>query len=201
MPASSLSEARPSVECRNLGGAIAPGPEKGRFCLAGDQLSAGSYQLERTTADRRELKADSLSRSGSVGLGYRGPMTPTEKNIVKSLIAVAWADGTVKEPEQGIIDGLLWAFDASDAEDAELREYAKKKQTLDGAPLDGLARADKEMLLANAALITHADGKQTKTEQKMLVQLTRLLGLSNDEAKPIVQSARQRANKLAGKIG
>lgn len=127
-------------------------------------------------------------------------MTPGEKNIVKSLIAVAWADGTVKEPEQGMIDGLLWAFDASDEEDAEMREYAKKKRALDDAPLDQLEPADKEMLLANAALLTHADGKQTKAEQKMLVQLVRMIGMSDDDAKPIIAGARDRAKKLASKI-
>ena len=49
-------------------------------------------------------------------------MTPSEKNIVKSLVAVAWADGTVKEPEAGMIDSLLWAFGASDEDEAELAE-------------------------------------------------------------------------------
>src|SRR3954469_16546706 len=47
-------------------------------------------------------------------------MTPVEKTIVKSLVAVAWADGTLAEPESGVIDSLLWAFGASD-ESARLR--------------------------------------------------------------------------------
>lgn len=127
-------------------------------------------------------------------------MTPGEKNIVKSLVAVAWADGTVKEPEQGIIDGLCWAFDASDEDDAEIREYAKKKRPLDEAPLGELGAEEKQLLLANAALLMHADGKQTKAEQKLLAKLIDLLGFSAEDAKPIVESARTRAGKLASKL-
>ena len=86
-------------------------------------------------------------------------MTPSEKNIVKSLVAVAWADGTVKEPEVGMIDSLLWAFGASEEDEAELREFAKKKRTIkDDVPLDALAPSDRELLLAHAALVTQAVG-------------------------------------------
>jgi uncharacterized tellurite resistance protein B-like protein len=129
-------------------------------------------------------------------------MTPEEKNIVKSLIAVAWADGTVKEPERGMIDGLLWAFNASDEDEAELVEYSKKKRTLkDDVPVSELGPADRELLLAHAALLTHADGKQTKAELRILSGLTELLGFSGDQAKPIIASARERASRLAEKLG
>ena len=128
-------------------------------------------------------------------------MTPKEKTIVKSLVAVAWADGTVKEPERGMIEGLLWAFGASEADEKELVEYAKKKRTLEeDVPVSELERSDRELLLAHAALLTHADGKQTKAEEKVLEKLVQLLGFSADEAKPIVSGARDRAKKLAERI-
>jgi uncharacterized tellurite resistance protein B-like protein len=128
-------------------------------------------------------------------------MTPAEKNIVKGLVAIAWADGTVKEPEQGMIDGLLWAFGASDEDEAEIREYATKKRTLkDDVPVDALSAADRELLLAHAALLTHADGKQTKGEEKVLQSLVELLGIAKDQAKTIIADARTRASKLAEKL-
>jgi uncharacterized tellurite resistance protein B-like protein len=128
-------------------------------------------------------------------------MTPSEKNIVQSLVAVAWADGTVKEPEQGIIEGLLWAFGASAEDEAEIREYARKKRTLDGdLQLDSLGREEREQLLAHAALLTHADGKQTKGEEKLLAKLVDKLGFSESDAQPIVASARERAKKLAQRL-
>ena len=129
-------------------------------------------------------------------------MTPAEKNIVKSLIAVAWADGSVKEPEQGMIDGLLWAFSASEEDEQELVAYSKKKRTLkDDVPVAELSPADRELLLAHAALLTHADGKQTKAEMRILGGLTELLGFSEDQAKPIIASAKERASRLAEKLG
>jgi uncharacterized tellurite resistance protein B-like protein len=123
-------------------------------------------------------------------------MTPSEKNIVKSLVAVAWADGTVKEPEVGMIDSLLWAFGASDEDEAEIREFSKKKRTIkDDVPLAELAPADRELLLAHAALLTHADGKQTKAEEKLLKDLSEHLGFSAADARPIIEHAKERAGK------
>jgi uncharacterized tellurite resistance protein B-like protein len=128
-------------------------------------------------------------------------MTPSEKNIVKSLVAVAWADGTVKEPEAGMIDSLLWAFGASDEDESELKEFAKKKRTIkEDVPLDALDVKDRELLLAHAALLTHADGKQTKAEEKLLKDLADHLGISGAALAPIVEHARERAEKLASKI-
>ncbi len=128
-------------------------------------------------------------------------MTPKEKTIVKSLVVVAWADGTVKEPEQGMIEGLLWAFGASEDDEKEILEYAKKKRSLkDDIPVSDLEKDDRELLIAHAALMTHADGKQTKAEEKVLDSLCELLGYSKAEAKPIVVAARDRAKKLAERI-
>lgn len=128
-------------------------------------------------------------------------MTPSEKNIVKSLVAVAWADGTVKEAEVGMIDSLLWAFGASDEDEAEVREYAKKKRTIkDDVPLDQLSGGDRELLLAHAALLTHADGKQTKAEEKLLKDLADHLGIGAADMKRIADEARSRADRLATKV-
>ena len=100
-----------------------------------------------------------------------------------------------------MIDSLLWAFGASDEDEAEVREFAKKKRTIkDDVPLDALAGSDRELLLAHAALLTHADGKQTKAEEKLLKDLADHLGISGPDAKRIAEEARSRAEKLASKI-
>ena len=76
-------------------------------------------------------------------------MKPVEKIIVKSLVAVAWADGTLAEPEAGMIDSLLWAFGASDDEEREVREFAKKKRTIKADVVaKALDPASREILLA-----------------------------------------------------
>ena len=128
-------------------------------------------------------------------------MTPVEKTILKSLVAVAWADGALAEPESGMIDSLLWAFGASEAEETEIREFAKKKRTVKG---DVIAKAldpqSREILLAHAALLTHADGKQTPAEAKLLKNLAEHLEFSDDDMKRIVEHARERATKLSERI-
>jgi uncharacterized tellurite resistance protein B-like protein len=128
-----------------------------------------------------------------------GCVTPQQKNIVKSLIAVAWADGKVQELESGVIEGLLCGFDASEAEEQELLEYARQRRTLsDDLPLAELRREDRELVLANAALITHADGTQTDGERDLLDRLSALLGFSESEARAIVNSSLAATAKVGG---
>ncbi len=124
-------------------------------------------------------------------------MTPVEKTIVKSLVAVAWADGTLAEPESGMIDSLLWAFGASDEQEAEIREFAKKKRTIKGDIVaKALDPAARELLFAHAALLTHADGKQTPAEAKLLKTLAEHLEFSEEDARRISEHAEERAKGL-----
>ena len=123
-------------------------------------------------------------------------MTPSEKKVVKSLVAVAWADGKVAQPETHVIEGLLAGFDADDEEEKEILEYAKRKRTLDDIPLSELNEEERELLLANAALLTHADGEQSDTEKALLEKLIGLLGIERAEADKILDSVRDGAIQL-----
>ena len=124
-------------------------------------------------------------------------MTPVEKTIVKSLVAVAWADGTLAEPESGVIDSLLWAFGASDEQEAEIREFAKKKRTIKADIVaKALDKDARELLFAHAALLTHADGKQTPAEAKLLASLAEHLEFSDEDAKRISEHAEERAKGM-----
>jgi uncharacterized tellurite resistance protein B-like protein len=125
-------------------------------------------------------------------------MTPVEKTIVKSLVAVAWADGSLAEPESGMIDSLLWAFGASDEDETEIREFAKKKRTIKGDIVaKALDQPGRELLLSHAALLTHADGKQTPAEAKLLKTLAEHLEFSDADAARVIATAKERAKKLA----
>jgi tellurite resistance protein len=124
-------------------------------------------------------------------------MTPGEKNIVKCLVAVAWADGKVAAPESGVIEGLLCGFDASEAEEREILEYAKFKRTLsEDAPLKALSGEERELLLANAALLTHADGEQSDSEKALLSKLVTLLEFDARAADEILSSVQDGALNL-----
>jgi uncharacterized tellurite resistance protein B-like protein len=125
-------------------------------------------------------------------------MTPVEKTIVKSLVAVAWADGSLAEPESGMIDSLLWAFGATDEDESEIREFAKKKRTIKGDIVaKALDQPGRELLLSHAALLTHADGKQTPAEAKLLKTLAEHLGFSDEDTKHIVDTAKTRAKTMS----
>jgi uncharacterized tellurite resistance protein B-like protein len=117
-------------------------------------------------------------------------MTPAERNIVKSLIAVAWADGQMEKAEASVVEGLLVGFDATEEEEKELLEWAKTPRHLDkDIPLEELTEEDRELLLANAALLTLADGKQTADETRALGQLVAILKIDAAEAKTIIAGA------------
>ena len=124
-------------------------------------------------------------------------MTPGEKNIVKCLVAVAWADGKVAAPESGVIEGLLCGFDASEEEERELLDYAKLKRTLsEDAPLKALSQEERELLLANAALLTHADGEQSDSERELLSKLVTMLEFDEESAGEILDSVQDGALNL-----
>ena len=127
-------------------------------------------------------------------------MTPNEKNIVKSLVVVAWADGKVEQVESSLIEGLLCGFDATEAEEREVLEYAKQKRTLsEDVPLSELEKEDREILLANAALLTHADGDQSPDEADLLDKLIKLLAFEPKEAEAILDSVKDGALNLSSR--
>lgn len=114
-------------------------------------------------------------------------MTPAEKNIVKSLIAVAWADGRMEDSEASVVEGLLVGFDATDNETEELLTWAQTRRELDkDVPVDDMTEEDRELLLSNAALLTSADGKVTSGEKAALAQLVAILGFSKEKAAEII---------------
>ncbi len=127
-------------------------------------------------------------------------MTPNDLQILKCLVAVAWADGEVDSPEVGVIDQLLSLFEANEAESREIHEYAKTKRLLAEIPLEGLSAEDREVLLGNASVLSHADGAQTKSERKILADMVAKLGIAPDRAKAIIDAGRDGV-LLAGSRG
>lgn len=128
-------------------------------------------------------------------------MTPGEKNVLRSLVAVAWADGQMAEGESGVIEGLLCGFDASDEEEQEILEYAKTRRTLENdIPLSDLGDEDRELLLSNAALLTQADGEQSEAERTVLDRLATMLGFDAPEVEKVIEATRDGALNLGTKI-
>lgn len=115
--------------------------------------------------------------------------------IVRALVPVAWADGDFADKEKEMLDGLLEAYGATDAERTQLREYAKEKRTLDDIDLQELSAADRRVLLQIAVLLTFADGHQHADEAKIVNELAAKLRIPDEESKAVIAAAEERAKK------
>ncbi len=122
-------------------------------------------------------------------------MHDQELAIVRALVPVAWADGNFDAKEKEMLEALLDAYEATDAQKAELRTYAAEKRTLEDINLQDLSAADRRVLLQNAVLLTFADGEQHPTESALLGELATKLRVPADEAKAVMAEAEARAKK------
>ncbi len=119
-----------------------------------------------------------------------------QEAMIKSLVAVAWADGRMEGEETEVIEALLSAFEI-DGEDAEaIREYAKEPKSLDDVPLTDLSASDRRLLLQHAVILTFIDGNQSESEQKVLEDLVQRLHLPETEAKVLLEASEARAKRL-----
>lgn len=123
-------------------------------------------------------------------------MQDYQKTMVKSLVAVAWADGKMQSEESEVIDAVLSAFEASDAEAEEIRSYASTPKTLDDVPITDLSESDRDALLQHAVIITFIDGAQEEAERTFLVDLANRLGMPADRRDALLQQATARAKRL-----
>jgi len=123
-------------------------------------------------------------------------MQPHEEAILKSLVAVAWADGRVDGDESEVIDALLEAFGVDGEPADELREYAKEERSIDDIPLTELSATDRRMLLQHAVIVTWVDGEQHEREIEVLDKLVARLKLPEDEAKSLREAASERAKRM-----
>ncbi|MCH2108971.1 MAG: TerB family tellurite resistance protein [Polyangiaceae bacterium] len=118
-------------------------------------------------------------------------MKPAQLNIIKSLIALAWADGQMSSSEAAVVEGLLIDFDATESEELALLEWARTPRSLSkDVPVSEMSDEDRALLLSNGALLIQADGLETSGEKSALAQLTHLLGYSPQEAAKIITGSR-----------
>ncbi len=128
-------------------------------------------------------------------------MHEQEYAIVRALVPVAWADGHFAEKEKEMLEALLDAYEATEDEKKQLREYAQEKRTLDDINLQELSAEDRRVLLQHAVLLTFADGHQHADETKLLGDLATKLKVPADEAKAVIADAEARAKKNLKLLG
>ncbi len=123
-------------------------------------------------------------------------MEDYQEAMLKSLVAVAWADGRVETEEQEVIEALLSAFEVAGPDAESIREYAKTPRAIADVPVSDLSAADRRALLQHAVILTYIDGHQSDEEKKVLDELVKKVRVPEDEAKGILAAAEDRAKRL-----
>jgi len=123
-------------------------------------------------------------------------MHEQDKAILKSLVSVAWADGTFELREHQMLDALIESFGASKAEADEIRDYAKSERTLDDIPLTDLSAGDRRALLQQAVIMSWVDGEQHDKEVAFIGELCDKLKIPEEEAGQLTELATSRAKNL-----
>jgi tellurite resistance protein len=116
--------------------------------------------------------------------------------VLKSLVSVAWADGTFAAAEQEMVDALIAAFEASDEEANVIRTYAAEKRSLDDMPIFDLNADDRRVLLQHAVLLTYVDGEQHATEKEFIGNMCKTLEIPDEEARGLIGLAEERAKRF-----
>ncbi len=115
---------------------------------------------------------------------------------MKALVPVAWADGVFADTEKQMIEALLDAYGATEAERTTLRDYASTKRTLEDIDIQELSADDRRVLFQHAVLLSFADGAQSPDELAFLHQLAQKLRMPNDETAALLAAGAQRAKKF-----
>ncbi len=123
-------------------------------------------------------------------------MQDHQEAMLKSLVAVAWADGRMEGEEHEVIEALLSAFEIQGEDAEQIREFAKTPRTLADVPLTDLGADDRRVLLQHAIILTFIDGHQSDEEKKLIDDLVVQLRLPADEAKELLEAAEGRAKRL-----
>jgi tellurite resistance protein len=123
-------------------------------------------------------------------------MQEHQEAMIKSLVAVAWADGRMDGEEAQVIEALLSAFEIEGADAEQIRDFAKSPKSLDDVPLTDLSASDRRLLLQHAVILTYIDGEQSADEKAILEQLVERLRIPASEAKVLLEASEQRAKRL-----
>jgi hypothetical protein len=109
-----------------------------------------------------------------------------------------WVDGNAATSERMFIEELIAAYDATDAEKGELMASLESDcAALYQTELEVLTGEEKELLLSNAAVLTHVDDVQLPSEKGILGRFGRMLGLPEEViARILSEAAEDRAVSL-----
>jgi tellurite resistance protein len=116
--------------------------------------------------------------------------------MLRSLVALAWADGHFASEEGEVIEAMISTFGLSAADAAKVREFAKTPRGLDDVPVTELSEEERRVLLQHAVILSYIDGSQSERELDILDELVDRLGIPEKEADALIAEANTRAKNL-----
>ena len=116
--------------------------------------------------------------------------------MLRSLAAIAWADGHFASEEGEVIEAMISTFGLTDEDAAKVRAFAKTPRTLDDVPVAELSADDRRNLLQHAVILSYIDGGQSEQELDIIDELVDRLGVPEKEADALIAAANERARSL-----
>lgn len=123
-------------------------------------------------------------------------MEKQQEAMLKSLVAIGWADGHFADEEGEILEAMVAVFKVDAAGAAFMREYARIPRTLDDVPVAELSPDDRELLVRYAVILSYIDGEQDDDEREVIRGVVQKLGIPTDEAARLILAADDEARLL-----
>jgi uncharacterized tellurite resistance protein B-like protein len=123
-------------------------------------------------------------------------MDKPQEAVLKSLVAIAWADGQLDEEESEVLEAMLSTLKVGGEDAARLREYARSPRSLDDVPVAALSSAERAQLLRHAVILSHIDGRQDDAERSVLSAVVKKLEIPEREAEELIARAEDEAREL-----
>jgi uncharacterized membrane protein YebE (DUF533 family) len=119
-----------------------------------------------------------------------------KEQLLKLLVALAWADGRVAEEEMEVVESMLDTFECNDEVKTTIRNWAETPRSLDDVEVAELTEDDANLALYQAVFLTYIDGEQSEEEVALLNQFVSKLGIDHERADAILKIATTRAQEL-----
>ena len=119
-------------------------------------------------------------------------MTNRQKDLVRTLACVMWADGNASAPERRIVEQVVDEIAPSSEERAELQMWLDTDcSTLEDVHIEQLSQDEKQVLLTHAVVLTMADDVQLPSEKEILNRIIERIALPSDVVETIMEDARE----------
>lgn len=119
-------------------------------------------------------------------------LTNRQKDLVRTLACVMWADGNASPQERRLVEQVIDELSPNTIERVEMDGWLSADcSTLADVELEALTQDEKQVLLTHAVVLTMADDVQLPSEKVVLAKIIERLALPEDVVATIMEDARE----------